>query len=679
MQTPLLNIGPYLYQPKHQIDETKMSTLWVALEQHHTATRPNPGRSPDHSPGQAEERVVLKIARMSDTKYSLTNQRAIENEEKWLSALRHPNIVHLRPIAESQPSRQQIYRARSELPGNPWFLVTDFLSGGDLSSVLAERRKLPASLALEITERVADALAYLHAHNCVHCDIKPRNILFRRKPEGYALSHDTQPIVIDFGIAKNPTEGRQLVSGTPRWITPEMAQAMSVGTRLEVDPSWDVYALGLVLYNAITGRKPKLDQPGSESWETVKPADLAGDPSVTNAKALAEGLNVLLIGATADDHRQRLSAEALLSQVQRLQNHVRVPAGGRGATVRVDSRSSRSESRSDTHSSAPGSAQGSRGRGWGLALGGAAAAVGLGAVLWFGGFLPGAQQGAGAVPVAEIAQATGQTPAGTTNDSAGETSGATTGGETNSSQLAAGEAGGGAPPAGNEPDEPAPAEPLGGAAGAAAAPEQAVDPSATATASPVPPTPTRAPATPTPAVVAAGRNLTPTSTPVAPTSTPIKTSTRLPTPTRTRVPTSTPTPVTSTPTPVRATPTSETGSSITPNLSAALTQPSDGASGNGRTIFTWQPDGTVGANDCFELRFWEDSPTNWANGFGLASHTHNTQITVDLNETLANEIGNNRLRHGITYYWGVLHVPCNPYQPPQRLASNVHRFTYQAP
>ncbi len=251
--TPLLNIGPYLYQPKHQIDETKMSTLWVAMEQRQSARQ--------HG---SDDQVVLKIARMSDTKYSLTNQRAIENEEKWLSLLRHPNIVHLRPIAEQQPSRQQIYRARSELPGNPWFLVTDFLSGGDLSSVLSERRKLPASLALEITERIADALAYLHAHNCVHCDIKPRNILFRRKPEGYALTPETQPIVIDFGIAKNPVEGRQLVSGTPRWITPEMAQAMSVGTKLDVDPSWDIYAIGLVLYNAITGNKPKLDLPGSQ-------------------------------------------------------------------------------------------------------------------------------------------------------------------------------------------------------------------------------------------------------------------------------------------------------------------------------------------------------------------------------------------------------------------------------
>ena len=319
--TPLLNIGPYLYQPKHQIDETKMSTLWVAMEQRQLARQ-----------NGSDDQVVLKIARMSDTKYSLTNQRAIENEEKWLSLLRHPNIVHLRPIAELQQSRQQIYRARSELPGNPWFLVTDFLPGGDLSSVLSERRKLPASLALEITERVADALAYLHAHNCVHCDIKPRNILFRRKPEGYALTPETQPIVIDFGIAKNPVEGRQLVSGTPRWITPEMAQAMSVGTKLDVDPSWDIYALGLVLYNAITGNKPKLDLPGSQSWERIKPADLSSDPSVANAKSLADGLNRLITGATADDHRQRLSADAFLGPGTPAAQ-LRTPARGSRATA----------------------------------------------------------------------------------------------------------------------------------------------------------------------------------------------------------------------------------------------------------------------------------------------------------------------------------------------------------
>ncbi len=231
-----------------------MSTLWLASEVTRDSTA---------SPGNL---VIIKIARMSDTQYSLTNQRAIENEEKWLGKLEHPNIIRLRTVAEREASRQPIYRARSDLPGNPWFLVTDYLPGGDLQSLLNERQKLPASLALEIAEQLGDALAYLHARRCVHCDIKPRNVLFHERPAGYGLTDATRPILIDFGIAKNPSDGPQLASGTPRWITPELHAALRVGRKIEVHPSWDVYAAGLVLYTMMTGRKPELDRPGSHSW-----------------------------------------------------------------------------------------------------------------------------------------------------------------------------------------------------------------------------------------------------------------------------------------------------------------------------------------------------------------------------------------------------------------------------
>ena len=597
--TPLLNIGPYLYQPKHQIDETKMSTLWVAMEQRQSARQLG-----------GDDQVVLKIARMSDTKYSLTNQRAIENEEKWLSLLRHPNIVHLRPIAELQQSRQQIYRARSELPGNPWFLVTDFLPGGDLSSVLSERRKLPASLALEITERVADALAYLHRHNCVHCDIKPRNILFRRKPEGYALTPETQPIVIDFGIAKTPVEGRQLVSGTPRWITPEMAQAMSVGTKLDVDPSWDIYALGLVLYNAITGNKPKLDLPGSQSWERIKPADLSSDPSVANAKSLTDGLNRLITGATADDHRQRLSADAFLAQVRQLRSFVRQPE------VRTAQRQDR--------------------RGMWIAVGAGLAALGLAALIWSQGLVPFVQTTSGPTPVAFV--------------------------ETQPTLVDGGDKA--------HPEDAAPVED-----------PPAVVPPATPTGIPAPPTsapqaavaPT---ATPVHTVVA----LQPTSTAAQPTATPLSTSTPLPPATAT----TTRTPIPFTPTPIAARPTvtlaaGAAGDGLSPNLTVTLMQPGEDGAGGGKTTFAWKPNGIVGDNDCFELRFWEGGPNNWAGGFGLARHTQATQIIVDLGPSLEQAIGVDKLHTGATYYWGVLQVPCNPYKPPTKLISATRQFTYYAP
>jgi len=109
MTASSLNLGPYRYRPTKQIDETRMSTLWLASEVTRESTA---------SPGS---QVIIKIARMTERQYSLTNQRAIENEEKWLVQLDHPNIIRLRVVAERQASQRAIYRARSELPGSPWF------------------------------------------------------------------------------------------------------------------------------------------------------------------------------------------------------------------------------------------------------------------------------------------------------------------------------------------------------------------------------------------------------------------------------------------------------------------------------------------------------------------------------------------------------------------------------
>jgi hypothetical protein len=114
-------------------------------------------------------------------------------------------------------------------------------------------------------------------------------------------------------------------------------------------------------------------------------------------------------------------------------------------------------------------------------------------------------------------------------------------------------------------------------------------------------------------------------------------------------------------------------------LTVSLLQPGPNATGGGKTIFSWRPNGDMGANDCFEVRFWEGGPGSWASGFGIAQHGPAPTITVDLGATLEAALGGNKLRDGVTYLWGVLHVPCSPYKPPTRLISEARQFTYQAP
>lgn len=589
-----------------------MSTLWLASEVTRDSTA---------SPGNL---VIIKIARMSDTQYSLTNQRAIENEEKWLGKLAHPNIIRLRTVAEREASRQPIYRARSDLPGNPWFLVTDYLPGGDLQSLLNERQRLPASLALDIAEQLGDALGYLHARRCVHCDIKPRNILFHERPNGYSLTESTRPIVIDFGIAKNPSDGPQLASGTPRWITPELHDALRVGRKIEVDPSWDVYAAGLVLYTMITGRKPELDRPGSHSWTPVAEQDLGGDATIIDAKQLVDGLNRLIASTTADLSVERIQAGRFADSVRDLQKHVRKPGVVPGARRR-------------RHRA---------GNEWWLAgVGGAAAFVLAGALLF-----------------ANSNSFTDRTVP--ENTPAIELTG------TESPNAAVVVVPTRTPPETLDVTAPATRQRLPTSTPIATpTPTRTSVPTVTA-----PPTATPALATPTSTRVQATDEPAASIRTEAPTSTPLSTgtSTPLPSPTRTPLPspTSTKTGVPSTPTP----------SSTSGDIAATLQEPADNFAGSGEIRFSWSHSRPLKANECFEVSFWQGNPGNWQNGWGIWGANRDSAVTRNFNGEY--DDATQWLEDGATYYWGVLLIEdCQAYANRQysarRLVSDVRSLTFE--
>jgi serine/threonine protein kinase len=610
MTASTLNLGPYRYRPTRQLDETRMSTLWLASEVTRDSTA---------SPGNL---VIIKIARMSDTQYSLTNQRAIENEEKWLGRLEHPNIIRLRSVAEREASRQPIFRARSELPGNPWFLVIDYLPGGDLQSLLNERQKLPASLALEIAEQLGDALAYLHARRCVHCDIKPRNILFHERPAGYGLTDATRPILIDFGIAKNPSDGPQLASGTPRWITPELHTALRIGRKIEVDPSWDMYAVGLVLYSMITGRKPELDSPGSQSWTPLTPDDVSSDPTVAQAKQLTDGLNRLIASATADLTPDRISSRQFADEVRGLQQFIRKPGATPSAAARGASRT---------------------GKGLWLAGAGVALAIVLAGILLF---MNSAQTGGPATTASAL------TPA------AANASGIILAATATPSPTAATTP----TPAATRRPTSTPIDTPTATATRTATRTPTATTIATATAKARTPTATHF-VTPMPVQNAAARSGS-TSTPIAGTSTPM--------PTRTPRPTLPPTP----------TPANQAvvvSPAIDNDLRASIVAPADNVTMAGEVRFSWQPNRSLKENECFEVSFWRGSPENWQSGSGIWGANRDTFVVRNFNEEYDSDT--TWLEAGATYYWGVLLIEnCQAYNSrqhsPRRLVSEARRFTF---
>ncbi|MBI2390751.1 MAG: AAA family ATPase [Deltaproteobacteria bacterium] len=182
--------------------------------------------------------VALKTVRVPDEVYLASMRREIHA----LSRLRHPGVVRI--VAEGLNE------------GVPWYAM-EYLEGETLADLRAKLWSGPSRAAaggqldrvLAIVRRLCAPLAFLHGEGVVHCDLKPQNVILR------AGDH---PVLVDFGLAWRAAGlvGREVAAaatklvGTPAYMAPEQI-------RLEpIDPRTDLYALGCVLYELITGRPP---------------------------------------------------------------------------------------------------------------------------------------------------------------------------------------------------------------------------------------------------------------------------------------------------------------------------------------------------------------------------------------------------------------------------------------
>jgi serine/threonine protein phosphatase PrpC len=172
-----------------------------------------------------------------------------QREEEIGRALDHPNILHVVPVEEkSRP-----------------YLVMEYLEGQTLRQLMQSLRPLPVADALRIASRLCEALTYMHQHKVVHRDLKPENIM---------LCHDGSLRVMDFGIAKAAGlrrltfTGFTAAMGTPDYMAPEQVK----GKR--GDERTDIYSLGAMLYEMVTGQAPF---EGATPYMVMN-ARLVGDP-----------------------------------------------------------------------------------------------------------------------------------------------------------------------------------------------------------------------------------------------------------------------------------------------------------------------------------------------------------------------------------------------------------------
>ncbi|HEY3448022.1 MAG TPA: protein kinase [Myxococcales bacterium] len=156
------------------------------------------------------------------------------NEARSYGALTHPNAV-------------QLHEHGQDDDGN-LYISMEYVEGQDLKHLLESEKRLSMKDALDIVLQICDVLAYAHGKGIVHRDLKPENVMVVKGMRGWHAK------VMDFGVARladtNRVTAAGSICGTPRYMAPEQAEGR------EIDHRVDIYALGLVLFESLTGFHP---------------------------------------------------------------------------------------------------------------------------------------------------------------------------------------------------------------------------------------------------------------------------------------------------------------------------------------------------------------------------------------------------------------------------------------
>ena len=212
-----------------------------------------------------------------------------QREAKAAGALTHPHIVTIYEVGQHQEHR---------------FIAMEYLVGQTLREVLVVGGPLPVQEAIEITLQLCEALGYAHAQGVVHRDVKPDNI--------YLVAPNRTVKLTDFGIARMMAEpsltSAGQVFGTPAYMSPEQL------TSREVDYRSDIFSLGIVLYEMLTGQKPFR----GDSVVAITYQIMNSEPEMPSS--LAPGLAAILVRALAKDPDLRYqSLRALAADLRREQ------------------------------------------------------------------------------------------------------------------------------------------------------------------------------------------------------------------------------------------------------------------------------------------------------------------------------------------------------------------------
>jgi serine/threonine-protein kinase len=253
--------------------------------------------------------VALKLM-LSGPLASEAEIKRFRSEANAAATLQHPNVVTIHEVGEQD--------------GRHYFSM-EFVEGQSLAEVV-RRTPLPAERAVRYVKTIAEAVQYAHQRGILHRDLKPHNVL---------IDANDQPRITDFGLAKQIEVDSDLtvsgaVLGTPSYMPPEQA----AGKRREIGPASDVYSLGAILYDLLTGRPPFRADTPLDTLRQVLDAEPAA-PRLVNRKVPRDLETICIKCLAKEPHRRYASAQLLADDLGRFQRHEPIQARPPGSAGRV--------------------------------------------------------------------------------------------------------------------------------------------------------------------------------------------------------------------------------------------------------------------------------------------------------------------------------------------------------